>query len=500
MAFVNYRVEADVALLEIVNPPVNALGIHVREGLVDGLRRAASEGEVTAIVIFGANHAFPAGADINEIVSGLSHKSPIIREVQARIEASDKPVVAAIEGTALGGGFELALACHWRVCAKSAKVGLPEVKLGLIPGAGGTQRFTRLAGPEAALEALTSGAQIPALRALEIGVVDELADDALAAAIDLARRVVRERRPLRLASAVGDRIERVDRALFANFRRKIEHKARGQLAPWKIIDSIEAACFRPKDEAFRLEREWFNDRLYLSMMVLGYGTPSSASSLARLFEDYIKAFFGAGIALGLFRRGRSAMDQQSRLPFITVHAGDGSNEIIDTEKLEQEILEAGYSLGTSDWLDANKDHPWVNLRVILDTISTVFHENKDCRKLFTACIWHYRSVLNKRPLDRLLESTISIEVLLGDRKASEGIGLTKLLSNRCAFLLGISSRSRERILELFEKIYTLRSAVVHEGRHKLGPGEIKIVNAAVELCGSIIRKEMHIRNEPGKDR
>jgi len=265
-------------------------------------------------------------------------------------------------------------------------------------------------------------------------------------------------------------------------------------------ENVDHWLFRDIFTGEEMEREWFNDRLYLSMMVLGYGTPSSASSLARLFEDYIKAFFGAGIALGLFRRGRSAMDQQSRLPFITVHAGDGSNEIIDTEKLEQEILEAGYSLGTSDWLDANKDHPWVNLRVILDTISTVFHENKDCRKLFTACIWHYRSVLNKRPLDRLLESTISIEVLLGDRKASEGIGLTKLLSNRCAFLLGISSRSRERILELFEKIYTLRSAVVHEGRHKLGPGEIKIVNAAVELCGSIIRKEMHIRNEPGKDR
>jgi 3-hydroxyacyl-CoA dehydrogenase len=259
VGFVNYRMEADVALLEIVNPPVNALSIHVREGLVEGLRRGASEGQVSAIVIFGANHAFPAGADINEIVSGLSHKSPIIREVQARIEASDKPVVAAIEGTALGGGFELALACHWRVCSKSAAVGLPEVKLGLIPGAGGTQRFTRLAGPEAALEAITSGAHIAAPRALEMGVVDELADDAVAGAIALARRAVRERRPLRLASAASERIERVDRVLFANFRRKIEHKARGQLAPWKIVDSIEAACFRPKDEAFRLEREAFNE-------------------------------------------------------------------------------------------------------------------------------------------------------------------------------------------------------------------------------------------------
>ena len=175
------------------------------------------------------------------------------------MEASDKPIVAAIEGTALGGGFELALACHWRVCAKSAKVGLPEVKLGLIPGAGGTQRFTRLAAPEAALEAITSGAHIPASRALELGVVDELADNAVAAAIAFARRVARDKCELRLASNVAERIANVDPALFIAFRKKIEPKARGQLAPWKIIDSIEAACTRPKDEAFRLERELFNE-------------------------------------------------------------------------------------------------------------------------------------------------------------------------------------------------------------------------------------------------
>ena len=259
MASVNYRLEADVAILEIENPPVNALSVPVREGLVEALRRAATEAQVTSIVICGARRLFPAGADINEIVSGLSHKSPIIREVQERMEASDKPIVAAIEGTALGGGFELALACHWRVAARTAKVGLPEVKLGLIPGAGGTQRFTRLAGPEAALEFITSGRSIAALQALELGVVDELADDALAEAIAFARRVVREKRELRLASSVADRIERVDRALFAAFRKKLELKARGQLAPWKIVDAIEAACFRPKEEAFRLEREWFNE-------------------------------------------------------------------------------------------------------------------------------------------------------------------------------------------------------------------------------------------------
>jgi 3-hydroxyacyl-CoA dehydrogenase len=173
------------------------------------------------------------------------------------MEATRKPVVAAIAGTALGGGFELALACHWRIAAESAKVGLPEVKLGLIPGAGGTQRFTRLAGPEAALDAITSGTHIPAPRALELGLVDALADEVVAAAIAFARQAAQENRPLRIVSDVSDKITGVKAGLFADFRKKIQAKARGQLAPFRIIDSIEAACTEPKEEAFRIEREFF---------------------------------------------------------------------------------------------------------------------------------------------------------------------------------------------------------------------------------------------------
>jgi 3-hydroxyacyl-CoA dehydrogenase len=261
VAVVNYLLDDGVAVLQIDNPPVNALSLPVREGLAEGLRRAARE-PVVGIVITGARGVFPAGADINEIVTGLSYRSPIIREIQTQMEASTKPIVAAIAGSALGGGLELALACHYRVCAQQASVGLPEVRLGLIPGSGGTQRFTRLAGPEAALEVMTSGAPISAARALDLGVVDESAEDAVvavAAAAALARRVVAENRPLRLASQVGDRIAHVDPALFARWRSKIEPKARGQLAPFRIIDSVEAACLRPAEEGLRLEREWFNE-------------------------------------------------------------------------------------------------------------------------------------------------------------------------------------------------------------------------------------------------
>ena len=257
MSAINYHTEGDVAILEIANPPVNALSLAVREGLMEGLARAYADSGISGIVICGANHTFPAGADINEIASGLALKAPMILDVQARVEEASKPVVAALEGNALGGGFELALTCHWRLAAPSARVGLPEVKLGLIPGAGGTVRFTRLAGPEAALDAITSGAQLGAPRALELGLIDAVDEDPLRAAVALARQAASEHRPLRLASEMRSRIEGVAPELFTSFRQKIATRARGQLAPWKIIDSIEAACTRSKAEALRIEREHF---------------------------------------------------------------------------------------------------------------------------------------------------------------------------------------------------------------------------------------------------
>src|SRR3989440_960647 len=176
---------------------------------------------------------------------------------RSQMEGGRKPMVGAIGGGALGGGFERALACHWRVAAASARVGLPEVKLGLIPGAGGTQRFARLAGPQAALEAITSGAHLPASRALELGLLDELAEPALAGALELARRAAAERRPLRIASDLTERIRAARPELFAAFRRRLAPKAPGQLAPWRIVDSIEAACTLPKEAAFARERGYF---------------------------------------------------------------------------------------------------------------------------------------------------------------------------------------------------------------------------------------------------
>ena len=257
MPAVNYRLVGDVAVLSLASPPVNALSLPVRTALMEGLTRAAADGTVTALVLTGEAGTFSSGADIKEIASGAALTPPTLRDLQRQMEASRKPLVAAIDGIAFGGGFEIALACHYRTGSRSAKVGLPEVKLGLLPGAGGTQRFTRLAGPAAALEAITSGAPIPAARALELGVLDVVADDAVAAAIELARKAVREHSPLRITSEISEHLSEGTPELFSDFRRRIAGKSRGQLAPSRIVDSIQAACTLPAEDAFRLERQYF---------------------------------------------------------------------------------------------------------------------------------------------------------------------------------------------------------------------------------------------------
>lgn len=250
----SYRLAADVAVLEIDNPPVNALSLAVRAGLVEGIGAAAADPRVVGMVI-AARGSFPAGADINEIANGLLFAPPILLDVLAEMEASVKPIVAAMTGTALGGGFELALTCHARVASPDTRVGLPEVKLGLIPGSGGTQRFTRLAGPAAALEAITSGRHLSAREALELGLLDAIADNPLDEAVALARRMAREAGALPLASRRTDRIRGIEPGLFADWRAKIASRYRGQLAPRRICDAIEASCTLDRFEAFKVERQ-----------------------------------------------------------------------------------------------------------------------------------------------------------------------------------------------------------------------------------------------------
>ena len=253
-AVADLTLEHNIAVLTVNSPPVNALSLAVREGILAGLSKAAADPAVEAIVLICAGRTFIAGADITEF--GKLPRDPSLHHVIDAIEASKKPVIAAIHGTALGGGLETALACHFRVAVPSAKLGLPEVKLGLLPGAGGTQRLPRVVGVPQALEMVTSGTPISAKQAAAAGLVDELTteDELRAHAILFARRVIEEKRPLK---RVRDLPITAEPGVFDAFRKANARKFRGFDAPEYNIRCIEAAATKSFDEGMAIERTLF---------------------------------------------------------------------------------------------------------------------------------------------------------------------------------------------------------------------------------------------------
>ena len=254
--------DGEIAVLSLNHPPVNALSAVLREGLLAGLQQAEAMPSVRALVLICEGRTFLAGADIGEF--GKPPQGPSLRLIQDAIEAARFPVVAAIHGTSLGGGFEVALCCHYRVAVPSAKCGLPEVHLGLLPGAGGTQRLPRIVGAAKALEMVTSGAHVGAADSLAMGLFDQLVGEGelLAGAKQFARQVLAEGRPLRRVRDSNDKLlpDRGNLALFANFRAANAKRFRGFLAPEFNIRCIEAAVNSASfDEGLQAERTLFGE-------------------------------------------------------------------------------------------------------------------------------------------------------------------------------------------------------------------------------------------------
>ncbi len=253
------EVKDEVAVLTLNSPPVNALSANVREGLNNGISDALKDDSVKSIVIICDGRTFIAGADITEF--GQAPKGPSLYEVQDMIENSTKPVIAAIHGTALGGGLEVALTCHYRIAVPSAKCGLPEVNLGLLPGAGGTQRLPRIVGAQKALVMMTSGEHVDANECLDMGLVDELANEAQLEndAISFANKIVSEGRPLLKVRDADEKIksDKGNDELFSEFRKSILRKTRGFLAPEYNIQCVEAAVNLPFEEGIKVEQDLF---------------------------------------------------------------------------------------------------------------------------------------------------------------------------------------------------------------------------------------------------
>ncbi len=255
---VRQELEDGVLVVTVDNPPVNALGAEVRRGLVAAMERADADEAVEAVVIRGEGRTFPAGADIREF--GRPPAEPWLPDVVNRIEACTKPVVAALHGTALGGGLEVALAAHWRIADRQAKVGLPEVNLGILPGAGGTQRLPRIVGAQKALDMMLSGRHVPAAEAHELGIIDRIAEgDLLEEAKMWAQEIAGRADALRRTGTRTDGLADPEgwRTACDAARARLEKKSPQLFAPFRIVECVEKVIELPIDEGMAFERQAF---------------------------------------------------------------------------------------------------------------------------------------------------------------------------------------------------------------------------------------------------
>jgi 3-hydroxyacyl-CoA dehydrogenase len=252
--------EGNIGVITVNNPPVNALSPGVPEGIIDAIKEGNADSAIRAMVLIGAGRSFIAGADIRQFGKPRV-RLPLGKRVYDILDASEKPVVAAIHGYALGGGLEIAMACHYRIAVPSAKVGLPEVLIGILPGGGGTQRLPRLVGPKVALDMIVSGRHVPAPEAKQLGLIDDVLPetaDLRAAAIAVATRIA-DRRPLPRVRDHNERLREAkdDPSIFAGMRQAIARRARNQKAPYNCIAAVEAACSLPFDKGLKREQDLF---------------------------------------------------------------------------------------------------------------------------------------------------------------------------------------------------------------------------------------------------
>ncbi|WP_420389889.1 3-hydroxyacyl-CoA dehydrogenase NAD-binding domain-containing protein [Marinobacter sp.] len=257
MSTAHYDVHGTIAVIRLDNPPVNGLGLALRQGIVNGIRQAEADTAIKAVVLIGSDRAFSGGADISEFGSSKATVEPNLLTVVNYVESSRKPVIAAISGACMGGGLELALGCHYRIAKPDAQIALPEVKLGLLPGAGGTQRLPRLIGAEHAVNMIVSGSVVPAKQFKGSPLFDEIVDGELFdAAVAYATKVVSENLPLKKVRDLKAKHPNPE-GFFMFTRNTVGAMAKNYPAPLKCVDAVKAAVTMPFDKGMAMEREAF---------------------------------------------------------------------------------------------------------------------------------------------------------------------------------------------------------------------------------------------------
>ncbi len=472
----------DVAVLVVDNPPVNALSWHVRQGLFDGLAAAIESGAVATVIIC-AGRTFIAGADITEFGGG-GQQAAGLHEVQAAMEDSPIPVIAAIHGTALGGGLETALAAHYRVAVASAKVGLPEVNLGLLPGGGGTQRLPRLTGVPTALEMMTSGRHVPAAEALQLGVVDEVVDqgELRDAAVAFAARAVTDGLPL---VKVRDRSDQLadakdDPQLFADFRASIARKTRGFLAPEYIVQCVEAAANLPFDEGIKVEGKLFME------LVTG---PQSAAQRYAFFAER------AANKIPDIAKDTPVIDVQKCgvLGAGTMGGGIAMNFAnvgipVTIVERDQDALDRGLGVVRKNYQRSRSMTPeMVEQRMALITGSTDKADFADCDIVIEAV---FEDMALKQSIFRELDEICKPGAILASNTSALDINEIASVTSRPESVIGMHFFSPANVMKLLENVRGEKSSdTVVASTMAIGK-QIKKVPVMVGVCRGFVGNRM----------
>jgi hypothetical protein len=244
-------------------------------------------------------------------------------------------------------------------------------------------------------------------------------------------------------------------------------------------------------DSLNTSREIRDDMLYFTCTDVGYTFRSAAAPVISQFQDRLRALFGAVTALGFFDTAWGFPSEKK--PFVIVHAEGDDRQIVETQEIEDDLWQRRYLRSTRKFVDGSDD-PALAIRTVFDRAAIILGSDESARRLFTASIWLYRAKQSTNPLDSLLQSTIAIETLLGDKETADLVGLSKLLGNRCAYLLGVSRSTRQEIMAEFTEIYGMRSAIVHTGKHKVDRRDRDIAAKCLNLCSRVIARELELHH------
>ncbi|MDO6963003.1 3-hydroxyacyl-CoA dehydrogenase NAD-binding domain-containing protein [Rhizobium alvei] len=442
---VSATLEDGIFIVTIDNPPVNAASEAVRAGLAQAASQFAADRSAKAMLIVAAGRTFVAGADIREFGKPLSGLA--LPDVVGRIEALDRPVICVIHGTALGGGLEIALGCHYRLMLKSAKIGLPEVAIGLLPGAGGTQRLPRLVGIEQATEIITSGRQIGAAEAAALGIVDQVSDnpDPKSAGLAFTREILAAGRPVRRTSEREEKLA-ADRArpdLIATLRKSVEAKARGQISPVRALDAIALSLDTPFAEAMQKERAMFMELLASDQSKALIHAFFSERAVSRIPEQESGrpreirtagviggGTMGSGIALSMLLAG---------IP-VTMVERDEEGAARGRANVEK-VLDEGVARGRYDLTRRNR------LAHDLFRVSTDFSALREADLIIEAA---FEDMEIKKDVFRRLDQVAKAGATLASNTSYLDIDAIASVTNRPADVLGLHFFSPAHIMKLLE--------------------------------------------------